>query len=57
MRFDLDFWLYIVILINSVTSILIGVKFRNNYNIFVGIILFIICLFLLTQWYKDHDLK
>lgn len=57
MKFDLDFWLYIVILINSVTSILIGVKFRQNYNIIVGIILFIIYLFLLIKWYKDHDLK
>lgn len=57
MKFDLDFWLYIVILINSVTSILIGVKFRQNYNIIVGIILFIIYLFLLEKWYKDHDLK
>ena len=57
MRFDLDFWLYIVILINSMTSILIGIKFRQNYNIIVGIILFIIYLFLLKKWYKDHDLK
>lgn len=57
MKFDLDFWLYIVILINSMTSILIGVKFGQNYNIIVGIILFIIYLFLLKEWYKDHDLK
>jgi len=57
MKFDLDFWLYIVILISSVTSILIGIKFRHNYDIIVGIILFIIYLFLLKKWYKDHGLE
>lgn len=57
MKSDLNFWLYVVILINSVTSILIGVKFGHNYDVIVGIILFIIYLFLLMRWYKDHDLR
>ena len=56
MRFDLKFWVYIVILMNSMTSILIGIKFRQNYDIIVGIILFITYLFLLKKWSKDHDL-
>lgn len=57
MKFDLNFWLYIVILINSLTSIFIGIKLKHNYNIIVGIMLFIIYLFLLMRWYKDHDLR
>lgn len=57
MKFDSDFWLHIVILIDSLISIFIGIKFKNNYNIFAGIMLFIVYLLLLMRWYEDHDLK